>query len=65
MDHQEQERDIALAKPGSMGADDLKPEAEQALRGWPVSKRLNKSGEGDDDPSILAPIDLAATVGSF
>jgi len=40
---------------GTMGVDDLKCAAEQALRGWPVSRRLNRSGEGDDDPTILEP----------
>jgi putative SOS response-associated peptidase YedK len=46
---------------GIMGADDLKLAAEQAVRGWPVSKRLNRSGEGDDDPTILEPLDTAMT----
>jgi putative SOS response-associated peptidase YedK len=38
---------------GSMGVDELRDAAKQVLRGWPVSKRLNRSGEGDDDPTIL------------
>jgi hypothetical protein len=37
-----------------MGAEDLKPAAEDALRGWLVSKRLNKSGQGDDDDNPSA-----------
>ena len=38
---------------GTLGADALKPAAENALREWPVSKRLNRSGEGDDDPMMI------------
>jgi putative SOS response-associated peptidase YedK len=38
---------------GTLGADALKPAAESALREWPVSKRVNRSGEGDDDPTIV------------
>lgn len=45
-----------------MRAEDLKAAAEEALRGWPISKRLNRSGEGDDDPSILEPIELVNSV---
>ena len=40
---------------GSMGPDGLKPAAENALRAWPVSTRVNRSGEGDDDPSLTEP----------
>lgn len=38
---------------GEMGADELGPTAEQALREWRISTRVNKSGEGDDDPTIV------------
>jgi hypothetical protein len=38
---------------GKRGPDALKPVAESALRKWPVSKRLNRSGEGDDDQTII------------
>ncbi len=41
---------------GVMQAEDLRPAAEEALRAWPVAKRLNKSGEGDEDPTIIEPI---------
>jgi putative SOS response-associated peptidase YedK len=41
---------------GSMGADQLKPASENALREWAVSKRLNKTGEGDDDPSTIEKV---------
>jgi hypothetical protein len=46
-----------------MGLDELKDAVKQTLRGWPVSNRLNRSGEGDDDASILEPIELASSVG--
>jgi putative SOS response-associated peptidase YedK len=38
---------------GTLGADALKPAAENALREWPVSKRVNRTGVGDDDPTII------------
>lgn len=41
---------------GTTGVDDLKLAAGQVLRGWPVSKRLNRSGECDDDPTILEAV---------
>ena len=40
---------------GSLGADALKCASEFALREWLVSKRINKAGEGDDDPTVLEP----------
>jgi len=30
-----------------------RPAAENRLRMWPVSRRVNKTGSGDDDPSLL------------
>ncbi len=42
---------------GSMKKDELRPAAEEALREWRVSKRVNKSGEGDDDPAIIDPVE--------
>jgi putative SOS response-associated peptidase YedK len=46
---------------GSMGLDDLKLSGKETLRGWPVSKRVNRSGEGDDDPTILEPVTMTAS----
>ena len=40
---------------GTLGADALRPAAEAALREWPVSKRLNRTGVGDDDPTMIEP----------
>jgi putative SOS response-associated peptidase YedK len=38
---------------GTLGADALRPAAGSALREWPVSKRMNRTGEGDDDPTVI------------
>jgi putative SOS response-associated peptidase YedK len=38
---------------GTLDADALRPAAENALREWRVSKRVNRSGEGDDDPTTI------------
>ena len=45
---------------GSLGADALKCASESALREWLVSKRINRTGEGDDDPTVLEPLTPAA-----
>jgi len=31
----------------------LRPAADDKLRMWPVSRRVNKTGTGDDDPAII------------
>jgi hypothetical protein len=31
----------------------LKPAAENRLRMWRVSRRVNKTGSGDDDPTLI------------
>jgi putative SOS response-associated peptidase YedK len=46
---------------GSLGPKALTCAAESALREWPVSERLNKTGIGDDDPTIILPLDMAGT----
>lgn len=33
----------------------LRPPPEDALQEWIVSPRVNRSGEGDDDPALIAP----------
>jgi putative SOS response-associated peptidase YedK len=38
---------------GDAGTELLKPAAENRLRMWPVSRRVNKTGSGDDDPTLL------------
>ena len=41
---------------GSLGTEVLKPAPEQALREWKVAPRLNRTGVGDDDPTIIEPL---------
>ena len=38
---------------GAAGAELLKPAAEDHLRIWPVSRRVNKTGRGGDDPTLI------------
>ena len=45
---------------GTLGPEALKPAAESALREWIVSSRVNRTGVGDDDPTIVEPVDAAA-----
>jgi hypothetical protein len=40
---------------GSLAADALRPAAESALREWPVSRRVNRTGV-DDDPTIIEKV---------
>jgi putative SOS response-associated peptidase YedK len=46
---------------GSAGTELLKPTREDALRMWPVSKRVSKPGNGDD-PTLIEPVTLQSTV---
>jgi putative SOS response-associated peptidase YedK len=41
---------------GPLGPEALKPAAEEKLREHLVSKRRNRTGFGDDDPTIIEPI---------
>lgn len=38
-----------------LGPEAFKPASESALREWPVSRRVNRAGEGDDEPTIIDP----------
>jgi hypothetical protein len=38
---------------GQAGIELLKPAAEGRLRMWPVSRRVNKTGQSDDEPTLL------------
>jgi putative SOS response-associated peptidase YedK len=40
---------------GTLGPETLKCAAE-LQREWPVSRRINRTGEGDDDPTIIEPV---------
>jgi putative SOS response-associated peptidase YedK len=39
----------------------LRPAPNDLLRMWPVWKRVNVSGRGDDDPSLIEPVEANAT----
>jgi putative SOS response-associated peptidase YedK len=41
---------------GSLGPEALRPAAESALREWVVSSRVNRTGRGADDPTIVEPV---------
>ena len=41
---------------GSLGPEVLEPAAASALREWIVSSRVNRTGQGDDDPTIVEPV---------
>ncbi|MBO0751654.1 MAG: SOS response-associated peptidase [Bradyrhizobiaceae bacterium] len=38
---------------GTGGPSLLRPAAEHRLRMWPVSQRVNRTGTGDDDPTLI------------
>jgi putative SOS response-associated peptidase YedK len=42
---------------GKVGVELLRPASNDALRMWPVSNRVNVSGRGDDDPSLIEPVE--------
>jgi putative SOS response-associated peptidase YedK len=42
---------------GKAGAEILRPAPNELLRIWPVSKRVNVSGRGDDDLSLIEPVE--------
>jgi putative SOS response-associated peptidase YedK len=44
--------DIGRWLSGEGGTELLKPAADDRLRMWPVSRRVNKTGAGDDDPTL-------------
>ncbi len=41
---------------GTLSPEALKPAAENALQKWIVSSRVNRTGQGDDDPTIVEPV---------
>jgi putative SOS response-associated peptidase YedK len=43
---------------GEAGTELLRPAGEDRLRMWPVSRRVNNAGTGDDDPTF--PDEVAA-----
>ncbi len=42
---------------GTVGVKLLRPAPNDLMRMWPVSKRVNVSGRGDDDPSLIEPVE--------
>jgi len=48
--------DIGAWLSGAAGVQLLRPAVEDRLRMWPVSRRVNKTGTGDDDPTLLAEV---------
>jgi len=55
------QRDIDSWLSGKAGVGLLLPAPNDLLRMWPVSKRVNVSGRGDDDPSLIEPVETNAT----
>jgi hypothetical protein len=41
---------------GAAGADILMPAADDRVCFWPVSRRVNKTGSGDDDPTLIEEV---------
>ncbi len=54
------ETDIDAWLSGEAGPETLRPAAESSLREWIVSNRVNRTGFGDDDPTLLDPVGEAA-----
>jgi len=50
-----QDRDAWLT--GKAGVELLRPAPNDLLRMWPVSKRVDVSGRGDDDPSLIDAVE--------
>jgi putative SOS response-associated peptidase YedK len=41
---------------GDAGTEILRPAADDRVRFWPVSRRVNKTGSGDDDPTLIEQV---------
>jgi putative SOS response-associated peptidase YedK len=48
---------------GKAGVELLRPAPNDFLRMWPVSKRVNVSGRGDHDPSLIQRVADEAIAG--
>jgi hypothetical protein len=51
-----EERDFDAWLKGDVGKRMLNPAPIDALREWKVSTRVNRSGQGDDDPTLIEPV---------
>jgi hypothetical protein len=49
-------RDFSPWLNGAAGAELLRPAADDRLRMWPVSRRINKTGIGDDDLTLIEEV---------
>jgi hypothetical protein len=49
------EPDVDAWPAGAAGSELLRPVPSEALRLWPVSRRVNRTGEADD-PSLIEPL---------
>jgi putative SOS response-associated peptidase YedK len=49
---------------GSAGTEMLVPAPDDAIRYWPVSKRVNKVGALRDDKTLIEPVSLEPGVGT-
>jgi putative SOS response-associated peptidase YedK len=50
---------------GGGGTTLLRPAAEDRLRMWPVSRRVNRTGAGDDDKTLLDEVVVAPEPGGL
>lgn len=50
-------RDLDDWLTGKAGTELLQPAPNGILRMWPVSTRVNASGRGDDDPSLIEAVE--------
>jgi putative SOS response-associated peptidase YedK len=41
---------------GAAGAEILVPAPDDRVRLWPVSRRVDKTGTGDDDPTLIEEV---------
>ena len=48
--------DVGAWLSGTGGTELLRSAADDALRMWPVSRRVNKTGTGDDDPTLTSEV---------
>ncbi len=55
--------DIGRWLKGEAGTELLKPAAEDRLRMWPVSRRVNKTGAHDDDPTLIEEVAAQGAAG--
>ena len=50
--------DIGAWLSGTVGTEVLRPAPEDCIRMWPVSRRVNKTGTGDDDQTLTDQVAL-------